>query len=115
AVYGLLKTVANSVPGWPFWIAPIPESGPKENIYVWFPSASVIIPSPPEICWHLIAPPLSVKVSAGLNVYAPVGSLVAVLTTGPRYGTSALAGLGFTAPPPPVAVVPGCLIVAVGH
>ncbi len=33
-----------------------PESGPKENMNVCVPSASVMKPSPPEICWHLIAP-----------------------------------------------------------
>jgi len=37
-----------------------PERGPKENVNVWFPSASVMYPSPPETSWHLICPPLLV-------------------------------------------------------
>lgn len=74
------------------------------------------MPSPPEISWHLIAPPLSRNVNGGLNVCVPLGSFVAVLTSGPVYGASALSGEGVTTVPvPPVAVLPGCLIVAVGH
>jgi hypothetical protein len=33
-----------------------PDSGPKENMNVCVPSAIVAKPSPPEICWHLMAP-----------------------------------------------------------
>src|SRR5215472_18030509 len=33
-----------------------PESGPNANRYVCVPSPMVAKPSPPEICWHLIAP-----------------------------------------------------------
>src|SRR5579864_5263253 len=33
-----------------------PDKGPKENMYVCVPSPMVEYPSPPEICWHLIAP-----------------------------------------------------------
>src|SRR5262249_45196592 len=55
-VYGVLKTAGNCVDGRPAATSASPESGPKENMNVCVPSASVINPSPPEICWHLIAP-----------------------------------------------------------
>src|SRR4029077_2293604 len=72
--------------------------------------------SPPEICWHLIAPPWSTKVNGELKVCAWLGSFVAVLITGPVYGASAAFGLGVTTVPvPPVLVVPGWRMVAVGH
>jgi hypothetical protein len=44
------------VPGWPFEIFVSPDSGPKENMNVCVPLAIVEYPSPPETCWHLIAP-----------------------------------------------------------
>ena len=54
--YGVLKTPGNWDEGRPAATSAKPESGPKENINVCVPSASVMSPSPPEICWHLIAP-----------------------------------------------------------
>src|ERR1700733_2815647 len=52
----VLKTSGNSVPGWPLAISARPDSGPKEYMNVWVPSPIVEYPSPPEICWHLMAP-----------------------------------------------------------
>src|ERR1700686_1342709 len=54
--YGVLKTVGDSVPAWPFAMSARPDNGPKENMYVCVPSAIVAKPSPPEICWHFMAP-----------------------------------------------------------
>jgi len=54
--YTVLNTLGNWVPGCPLAISARPDSGPKENIYVYVPSAMVEKPSPPEICWHLTAP-----------------------------------------------------------
>jgi len=33
-----------------------PDNGPNENMYVCVPSPIVAKPSPPEICWHFMAP-----------------------------------------------------------
>jgi hypothetical protein len=52
----VLKTAGNSLPGRPAAMSSRPESGPKENMKVCVPSASVMNPSPPETCWHLMAP-----------------------------------------------------------
>jgi hypothetical protein len=54
--YGVLKTYGNWVDGRPAAMSAKPESGPNENMNVCVPSASVMKPSPPEICWHLMAP-----------------------------------------------------------
>jgi hypothetical protein len=51
-----LKTLGTWVDGWPAATSAKPESGPKANMKIWWPSAIVEKPSPPEICWHLIAP-----------------------------------------------------------
>jgi hypothetical protein len=48
--YGLLKILGNWDEGRPAATSAKPESGPKENINVCVPSASVMSPSPPEIC-----------------------------------------------------------------
>src|SRR6516164_3867903 len=52
----VLKSVGNWVPGLPLAMSASPDSGPKENMYVCVPSPIVAYPSPPEICWHLMAP-----------------------------------------------------------
>jgi hypothetical protein len=52
----VLKTFGYCVPGRPFEMSEMPDSGPNENMYVCVPSAIVEYPSPPEICWHLMAP-----------------------------------------------------------
>jgi len=52
----VLNAFGNCVPGSPFAMSARPDSGPKENMYVCVPSPMVAYPSPPEICWHLIAP-----------------------------------------------------------
>src|ERR1700687_1776877 len=76
-----LNSFGKSVPGWPLAIFVRPDSGPKENMNVCEPSAIVAKPSPPEICWHLIAPftfalgtryPLAGLVFVDLNVVAAV-------------------------------------------
>src|SRR6267143_234071 len=54
--YTVLKTLGNCVPGRPLAMSVSPDNGPKENRYVCVPSPMVAQPSPPEICWHLIAP-----------------------------------------------------------
>src|SRR5207253_4544282 len=53
---GTLNSEGKSVPGWPFAILLSPDNGPNENMYVCVPSPIVEKPSPPEICWHLMAP-----------------------------------------------------------
>src|ERR1700746_3997811 len=55
-VYCTLNSFGKSVPGWPLAIFERPDNGPNENMYVWVPSPMVAYPSPPEICWHLMAP-----------------------------------------------------------
>src|SRR5215472_2857172 len=60
-----------------------PDSGPKANRYVCVPSPMDAKPSPPEICWHLIAPFTFV---AGIRYpLAPVVNVV-----GPEYAGSEL-------------------------
>src|SRR6267143_4692697 len=54
--YTILKAVGDFVPGRPFAMSAIPDNGPKENMYVCVPSPIVAKPSPPEICWHFMAP-----------------------------------------------------------
>src|SRR5579859_3741266 len=54
--YIVLNTAGNSVPGRPLAMSASPDSGPKENMNVCVPLAIVEYPSPPETCWHLIAP-----------------------------------------------------------
>src|ERR1700741_1121419 len=53
---GRLKISGTGGDGGPAATSANPESGPNENMNVCVPSASVIKPSPPEICWHLMAP-----------------------------------------------------------
>src|SRR5437667_10385377 len=53
---GTLNSEGKSVPGWPFAILLSPDNGPTENMSGCVPSPIVAKPSPPEICWHLIAP-----------------------------------------------------------
>src|ERR1700719_1117778 len=53
---GVLNRFGHWVLGLPAATCARPESGPKENMNVCVPSASVMKPSPPEICWHLMAP-----------------------------------------------------------
>jgi hypothetical protein len=55
-VYTVLKTFGNWVPGRPVAMSASPDNGPKANRYVCVPSPIVAYPSPPEICWHLMAP-----------------------------------------------------------
>src|SRR5271166_5603185 len=54
--YCVLKTLGNCVPGKPLVMSASPESGPNENMNVCVPFAIVEYPSPPETCWHLMAP-----------------------------------------------------------
>jgi hypothetical protein len=50
ALYGVLKIYGSWVDGRPAATSARPESGPNENMNVCVPSASVMYPSPPEIC-----------------------------------------------------------------
>jgi hypothetical protein len=89
-----------------------PESGPNENMNVCVPSPSVMYPSPPEICWHLMAP-FTVPEVGTTHCCPPVVGLVNCV--GPLYAGSVLLhpGLvGFVVQP---VVVTGCVIVLVGH
>src|SRR5437667_236873 len=52
----LLESAGTGVPGRPVGRSDRPESGTQENRYVCVPSPIVAEPSPPEICWHVIAP-----------------------------------------------------------
>src|SRR5215469_11899756 len=97
--YGVLKTVGNSAPVLPEAMSASPESGPKENINVCVPSASVMYPSPPDTCWHLIAP-FTVPAVGTAHCCEPVAGLVNCV--GPLYGGSEL-------------LFPGWVIVLGGH
>jgi len=86
--YGVLKISGNWVPGRPAAMSARPESGPNENMKVWVPSASVMYPSPPEICWHLIAP-LVFAVGVTKPPLVPGGGVVGVVNcVGPLYAGS---------------------------
>jgi hypothetical protein len=101
--YGALKIFGNWVPGWPAAISARPESGPNENMNVWVPSPSVIYPSPPEICWHLMAPFTVPAVGVTKPPVVPAGAVVGTVNcVGPLYAGSEL-------------FAPGCVIVLVGH
>jgi hypothetical protein len=54
--HGELKIYGDSLPGRPAAMSAKPESGPNENMKICVPSPIVERPSPPEICWHLMAP-----------------------------------------------------------
>jgi hypothetical protein len=101
--YGVLKIFGNWVAGWPAAISARPESGPNENMNVWVPSPSVIYPSPPEICWHLMAPFTVPAVGVTKPPVVPAGEVAGTVNcVGPLYGGSEL-------------FAPGCVIVLVGH
>jgi hypothetical protein len=85
----VLKTAGNSVPGKPLAMSASPDKGPKENMYVCVPSPIVAKPSPPEICWHLMAP---FTVPAVGTAY-PLGAGY-VNCVGPLYGGSTLLTVG---------------------
>src|SRR6266567_6636729 len=78
-----LKMFGGSVPGRPIAMSASPDNGPKAKRYVCVPSPIVAKPSPPEICWHLIAP-LTLEV----GVRYPLGP--AAKTVGPVYDGSEL-------------------------
>src|SRR5947209_15429163 len=101
--YGVLNTAGNSVPGCPLAMSVNPERGPNENMYVCVPSPIVANPSPPEICWHLIAP-----FTFADGVWNPDGPGANVVA--PTYAGSALLSRGVPSP-----FVDGCVIVLVGH
>jgi hypothetical protein len=94
-----------------------PESGPNPNMNVCVPSASVMYPSPPEICWHLIAPFTVAAIGVKKSPLVPVGTPTAALANcvGPLYAGSELLH------PEPVGFVSqwvpfnGCVIVLIGH
>src|SRR5437879_1792995 len=83
----LLNSPGKPVPGSPLAILVSPDNGPKENMYVCVPSPMVAKPSPPEICWHLMAPFTLV-----LGTRYPL--LPAVNVVGPVYAGSELAAFG---------------------
>jgi hypothetical protein len=68
-----------------------PDNGPKENMYVCVPSPMVAYPSPPEICWHLMAP-FTVDVpnafGGGWGTRYPFGPMTNFVA--PRYAGSEL-------------------------
>ena len=115
-VYGVLKTSGNWVEGRPAATSARPERGPNANMNVCVPSASVMKPSPPEICWHLMAPLAVVPVVApagGVGMTkppcVPAGGLVVdaiANCVGPLYAGS---------PPPAPVTTFGWVIVVVGH
>src|SRR5580704_15414098 len=86
-----------------------PESGPNENMKIWLPLPIVEKPSPPEICWHLIAPFTVAGVGVTKSPLVPAGTpgVGALNCVGPLYGGSEL----FT----PVFPGSGWVIVLVGH
>jgi hypothetical protein len=62
--HGVLKIYGNWVDGRPAATSARPESGPNENMKICVPSPIVERPSPPEICWHLMAPFADVPLGA---------------------------------------------------
>jgi len=77
--YGVLKIFGNWVDGRPAATSAKPDRGPNENINVCVPSASVMKPSPPEICWHLMAPFTVLAVGTTKPPLVPAGGVLGTI------------------------------------
>src|SRR5215469_9221282 len=104
----------NSVPAWPAAMSARPESGPNENMNVCVPSASVMNPSPPEICWHLMAPFAVFPLGATYPPREAFVTATGVNCVGPLYAGSVLLHPGFVGFVVQLVPVNGWVIVLVG-
>jgi hypothetical protein len=114
---GVLKIYGNWDDGRPAATSAKPERGPKENMNVCVPSASVMKPSPPEICWHLMAPFTVPGFGVTKSPEVPDGTPAAGVLNcvGPVYAGSVLlhpVPMGLVVQLLPVI---GCVMVPCGH
>src|SRR5579864_3219899 len=84
---------------------------------VWLPSASVMNPSPPEICWHLMAPFTVPAIGVTKSPCVPLGTptVGGLNCVGPLYKGSVLLHLGPVGFVPQLVPVNGWVMVEVGH
>jgi len=111
--HGLLKIYGNWVDGRPAATSAKPESGPNENMKICVPSPIVERPSPPEICWHLMAPFTTLGTTAAVCAVPGVARLENCV--GPLYAGSVLLHPALRGVVTQSLPVNGCVMVPAGH